>query len=128
MSDNKKKKQTNNTNIYLKQINNESASLPPTISPFKLQAARKKKQQKVDTDWAEVYSRIIQFETLYNYFKDKTFKWEDDKNKEINKQIKLSIPNGMSTKMTRWRKVYDLIAFIKVKDIDIDAFLNEITI
>ncbi|CAG8468968.1 17059_t:CDS:1, partial [Cetraspora pellucida] len=137
----KKKKQTTNTNVYVRRINNNEF-FPPTVSPVVTKSKTydpnewkslnqtlqdKKKQHKIDQDWAEVYSKFIQFELIYNNVNKKTFLFDNQKDKEINKMIKQSIPDGLNTEISRWRKVYDLIALIKEKkDIDIEAFLEEI--
>ncbi|CAG8504773.1 hypothetical protein C2G38_2234562 [Gigaspora rosea] len=106
----KKKKQTTNTNVYARQINSYEC-YPPTVSPVVTKSKTfdpnewknlnetlqdKNKQHKIDKYWAEVYSK----------FNEKDFLFNNQKDKEINKMIK-------HTEISRWRKVYDLIALIK---------------
>ncbi|CAG8816461.1 6006_t:CDS:1 [Gigaspora margarita] len=137
----KKKKQITNTNAYVKRINNDEY-FPPIVSPVVTKSKTydpnewknlnqtlqdKKKQQKIDQDWAEVYSKFIQFELIYNSVNEKTFLFDNQKDKEINKLIKLSIPNRLNTEISRWRKVFDLVVLIiESNDISLEDFLNEI--
>ncbi|CAG8660651.1 9880_t:CDS:2, partial [Scutellospora calospora] len=57
-----------------------------------------------------------------------SFQFDNDKNKEINKLIKQSIPNRMNMEISYWKKVYDLVVLVieKKKDIDLEVFLEEI--
>ncbi|KAF0400968.1 hypothetical protein F8M41_009500 [Gigaspora margarita] len=59
-----------------------------------------------------VYSKFIQFELIYNKVNEKTYLFENHKDKEINKLIKQSIPDGLSTEISRWRKAFDLAVLI----------------
>ncbi|CAG8820902.1 7519_t:CDS:2, partial [Gigaspora margarita] len=115
---NKRKKQKFNTNIFESRIKSQ-------IVHQKLQ--ENKKQHKIDINYAEVFSRVCQFETLYYYIQKQTFISDLERNKTITKLIKESIPDGMVTEVSRWRKVYEFVVMIiEKKDIGLEAFFLEI--
>ncbi|CAG8798076.1 46450_t:CDS:1 [Gigaspora margarita] len=140
-SEPKKKRKTTKTDVYVRRINNDEF-FPPTVSPVVTKSRTydpnewkslnqtlqdKKKQHKIDQDWAEVYSKFIQFELIYNKVNEKTYLFENHKDKEINKLIKQSIPDGLSTEISRWRKAFDLaVLIIESNDISLEDFLVEI--
>ncbi|CAG8833929.1 711_t:CDS:1, partial [Gigaspora margarita] len=139
---NKKAKQIINTNTFKSRIKSQiPLEYPSTIPAInksnsynsdewrglhqKLQ--EKKKQHKIDMNYAEVFTRLSQFETLYYHIQSQTFISDLERNKTISKLIKESIPDGMVTEISRWRKVYDFVVMIiEKKAIDFDTFLLEI--
>ncbi|RIB00298.1 hypothetical protein C2G38_2051764 [Gigaspora rosea] len=137
-----KKKQTNNTHLFESRIKSQSLLLYPSSIPAINKSNRynpiewrgvhqklqeNKKQQKIDINYAEVFTRICQFETLYYYIQEQTFISNLERNKTLSKSIKESIPDGIVTEISRWRKIYDFVVMIiEKKDIKLEAFLFEI--
>ncbi|CAG8693340.1 6434_t:CDS:1, partial [Gigaspora margarita] len=80
-------------------------------------------------NFAEVFTRLSQFKTLYCYIQSQTFISDLERNKTISKLIKDSIPEEMVIETSRWRKVYDFVVMIiEKKDIDfvrgLDILIN----
>ncbi|CAG8449674.1 10807_t:CDS:2 [Dentiscutata heterogama] len=136
-------RQTKNSLLYEEQIKNKIPPLPPTASPvipirsisynpvvwndFNVKLHKTRQQQKVNSDWAAVYSIFIQFDSLSDYVRRSSFAFEEDKDQEITDLIRFSFPiEGIErTKVSRWRKVYDLVAFVKTVT-KLDHFLEAI--
>ncbi|CAG8782820.1 650_t:CDS:1, partial [Dentiscutata erythropus] len=131
-----------NTNVYISQIGNKEL-FPPTVSPVTTKSKtynsvewktlnqsllNAKRQNKINQDWAEVYSKFFQFKLIYDSVQKKSFDFQTQKDNEINSMIKQSIPSGCSTKISRWRKAYNLVVLVieKSNDICLEDFLEEI--
>ncbi|CAG8522332.1 1315_t:CDS:1 [Racocetra fulgida] len=106
-----KKKKTAHTSVYVSRIINKE-SYPPTSSPVTSKSKiydpfewktlnqsllNSKRQHKIDQDWADVYSKFFQFKLIYDDVKKKTYDYEKQKDNEINKLIKQSIPDRCTT-------------------------------
>ncbi|CAG8718159.1 28483_t:CDS:2 [Dentiscutata erythropus] len=135
--------QNKNSLLYEERINNKIPLLPPTASPvipirsisyssvvwndFNVKLHKTRQQQKVDSDWAAVYSIFIQFNSLSDYVGGLSFAFEEDKDQEITDLIRFSFPiEGIErSEVSRWRKVYDLVAFVKTVT-KLDHFLEAI--
>ncbi|RIB19975.1 hypothetical protein C2G38_2180434 [Gigaspora rosea] len=137
-----KKKKTANTNIYISRIDNKEL-FSPTISPVTTKSKtynsfewktlnqsllHAKRQNKINQDWAEVYSKFFQFKLIYDSVQKKSFDFQTQKDNEINSMIKQSIPDGCTTEISRWRKAYNLVVLVieKSNDICLEDFLEEI--
>ncbi|CAG8787074.1 13547_t:CDS:1, partial [Dentiscutata erythropus] len=115
----KNKKQKFNTAIFESRIKSQSPLLyPSTIPAIKISNSynssewrnvhqklqENKKQLKIDINYAKVFSRVCQFETLYYDIQKQTFISDLERNKTITKLIRESIPDGIVTEISRWRK------------------------
>ncbi|RIB02671.1 hypothetical protein C2G38_2290511 [Gigaspora rosea] len=137
-----KKKKTTNTNVYISRIDNKDL-FPPTVSPVTTKSKtynsvewktlnqsllNAKRQNKINQDWAEVNSKFFQFKLIYDSVQKKSFDFQMQKDNEINRLIKQSIPDGCSTEISRWRKAYNLVVLVieKGSDICLEDFLEEI--
>ncbi|CAG8759062.1 21145_t:CDS:1, partial [Gigaspora margarita] len=102
---------------YIERIQS-SEKFTPTVAPvinidgFKAEEWKnynekileKKKQTKIDQDWAEVYSKFIMFKSIYDSIKTQTFVAENLKIKAINSMIRQAIPESMFSEISKLRK------------------------
>ncbi|CAG8782263.1 18323_t:CDS:2, partial [Gigaspora margarita] len=87
----------------------------------------RKRQTKINLDWAEVYSKFIMFKSIYNSIKTQTFVAKNLKIKEINKMIKQAIPESIISKISKLRKIYEFaVIVIENENIDLENFLFKI--
>ncbi|CAG8781667.1 28941_t:CDS:2, partial [Racocetra persica] len=102
---NRKKKQKNSTNVYINRIRNDPVKLTHTPMIPKSDDSESWKihnqnmqerieQIKIDIIWSKFYSRFYQSHYLRNSFKNKKFASEHEKNKEINKKLRETIPSS----------------------------------
>ncbi|CAG8519690.1 11329_t:CDS:2, partial [Dentiscutata heterogama] len=119
----KRLRQKKNSDLYKKRINKEYPLLPPTVSlvilirsssynnvewyEYNAELHKSRQQQKVNVEWAAVYSIFIQFYQLMSF------------------QLE-----GIKTETTRLRKVYELVVLvkeiIKQENISLETFLKNI--
>ncbi|CAG8804287.1 27144_t:CDS:2, partial [Dentiscutata erythropus] len=112
-----KKKKTTHTSVYVKRIDNKEL-FPPTVSPV---TTKSKTYNPVE--WKSLNQSLLNAKRQHKINQD----WAEDKDNEINKLIKLSIPDGCSTEISRWRKAFNLVVLvIESKDICLEDFLEEI--
>ncbi|CAG8604558.1 26047_t:CDS:1 [Gigaspora margarita] len=87
----------------------------------------KKKQNKIDLDWADVYSKFKMFESIYDTIKPQTFVSENLKNKQINNMIKKAIPESLISEISRLRKIFEFtVIVIEDENINLENFLEKI--
>ncbi|CAG8510198.1 5531_t:CDS:2 [Gigaspora margarita] len=114
-----------------------SPSIAPVISIDRFNAKEwkiynenileRKRQTKIDLDWAEVYSKFIMFKSIYNSIKTQMFVAENLKIKEINKMIRQAIPESMISEISKLRKIYEFtVIVIENENINFENFLVKI--
>ncbi|RIB29398.1 hypothetical protein C2G38_2155466 [Gigaspora rosea] len=87
----------------------------------------RKRQTKIDLDWAEVYSKFIMFKSIYDSIKTQTFVAKNLKIKEINKMIKQAIPESMFSEISKLRKIYEFtVIVLENENINLENFLVKI--
>ncbi|CAG8788394.1 41667_t:CDS:2, partial [Gigaspora margarita] len=73
-------------------------------------------QEKLNLNWIEFCSRFNQYKMLYELIEGKDFVSNHDKNKEINRLIRETIPrenySNIYSITTYWKKLYDNFALI----------------
>ncbi|CAG8567901.1 7101_t:CDS:1 [Racocetra fulgida] len=135
MSETKKKKTD-----YIGRIQNNE-KFPPSVAPvisitgfnveewkiYNENILERKRQTKIDLDWAEVYSKFIMFKSIYDSIKTQTFVAENLKIKEINKMIKQAISESMFSEISKLRKIYEFtVIVIENENINLENFLVKI--